>query len=259
MMLEKAIKKWWFYVFALILAFIPSITQKSVPPDQIPLLIKEVLQNSFIYRFPVFFPIIKILIILILSGTLFFKDIFKKVFPLFFIILLTIISVFQNISLDTQFGHALLLGNLLIQGLVVISWIYEFRVQYNNYSQIKFARWKIVCLILGFFAFWMPASNGLMKFSLIDFFINEAGLAYCMITPVILSFLFLYFPNVNKVTLRITSFTGLYFGIMNMLTWFLLNTEYWWMGVIHLPLLINSTIGLILSTKIKARTSYNNG
>jgi hypothetical protein len=100
----------------------------------------------------------------------------------------------------------------------------------------------------------MPASNGLMKFSLIDFFINEAGLAYCMITPVILSFLFLYFPNVNKVTLRITSFTGLYFGIMNMLTWFLLNTEYWWMGVIHLPLLINSMIGLILSTKIKART-----
>jgi len=258
-MFENAIKKWWFYVFALILAFIPSITQKSVPPDQIPLLIKEVLQNPLAYRFPIFFPIVKILIISILVGTLFFKDTFKKVFPLFFIILLAVISVFQNISLNTQFGYALLLGNLLIQGLVVFSWIYEIRVQHNKYSKINIKWWKIVCLILGFFAFWMPASNGLMRFSLIDFFINEAGLTYCMITPVILSFLFLYYPNVNKVTLRITSIAGLYFGIMNMITWFVLNTEYWWMGVIHLPLLINSMIGLILSIKIKARTSYNNG
>jgi hypothetical protein len=201
---------------------------------------------------------VKILIILILSCTLFFKDIFKKVFPLFFIILLTVIAVFQNISLDTQFGYALLLGNLLIQGLVVISWIYEFRVQYNKYSKIKLTWWKIFCLILGIFAFWMPASNGLMRFSLSDFFINEASLTYCMITPVILSFLFLYFPNVNKVTLRITSFVGLYFGIMNMLTWFLLNAAYWWMGIIHLPLLITSLIGLILSTKIETKTSCNN-
>jgi len=87
--------------------------------------------------------------------------------------------------------------------------------------------------------------------------IIKAGLTYCMITPVALSVLLLYYPDVNRVTLRVTAFVGLYFGIMNMLTWFVLNTEFWWMGVLHLPLLMNSIIGLICSRAIKVRTSYS--
>jgi hypothetical protein len=170
---------------------------------------------------------------------------------------MSIVAIFQNISLETQFGYAILLGNIIIQGLVIITWIYEIKVQKNDFSKINITWWKILCLLLGFFAFWMPSKNGLMHFSFIDLFINEAGLTYCMITPVALSVLLLYYPDVNRVTLRVTAFVGLYFGIMNMLTWFVLNTEFWWMGVLHLPLLMNSIIGLICSRAIKVRTSYS--
>jgi cyanate permease len=58
-MLEKAITKWWFYVIVLLIAFIPSITQKSVPPEQTPLIIQEVLQNPLAYKYSIFFRYLK--------------------------------------------------------------------------------------------------------------------------------------------------------------------------------------------------------
>jgi len=170
---------------------------------------------------------------------------------------MSIVAIFQNISLETQFGYAILLGNIIIQGIVIITWIYEIKVQKNDFSKINITWWKILCLLLGFFAFWMPSKNGFMHFSFIDLFINEAGLTYCMITPVALSVLLLYYPDVNKVSLRVTALVGLYFGIMNIFTWFVLNAEFWWMGVLHLPLLINSIIGLVCSRSIKSMDSYN--
>ena len=95
----------------------------------------------------------------------------------------------------------------------------------------------------------MPALNGKMYFSLKDLIMNESGLTYCMVTPIILSILLLYYPRINGITLRITSFVGLLFGILNMITWFILNTNFWWMGILHLPLLIISCVGLVLSKK----------
>jgi len=57
------------------------------------------------------------------------------------------------------------------------------------------------------------------------------------------------YPRINKITLRITSFVGFLFGILNMITWFILNTSFWWMGILHFPLLIISFVGLVLSKK----------
>ena len=39
-------------------------------------------------------------------------------------------------------------------------------------------------------------------------------------------------------TSNVISFVGLSFGIFNMMTWFGFNIENWWMGILHLPLLI---------------------
>lgn len=256
-MIEKIIKKWWFYVALLILSFIPSITQITTSPEQISSVIKEVLQNSLIYKIEFLFPIAKIALIILLLGPFIWKNVFRRIFPILISLILIFVLLFQNISLETQFGYAILLGNILIQLVVVFFWIYEVKVQKNDFSKLHITWWKIVCLLLGFVAFWMPAKNGLMHFSVSDILLNEAGLAYCMITPVILAILLLYFPNINIATLRITAFVGLYFGIMNMITWFVLSTEYWWMGVLHLPLLIISCIGFILSraTRISAVSS----
>ena len=82
--------------------------------------------------------------------------------------------------------------------------------------------------------------------SISTIFTNEAGVTYCMITPVILGIL-LFSKNINKATLNIISFVGLSFGIFNMMTWFGFNIKDWWMGILHLPLLIISIYGLRIS------------
>jgi hypothetical protein len=99
----------------------------------------------------------------------------------------------------------------------------------------------------------MPNDEGHMYFSVSDVIFNEAGLTYCMITPVVLSILIIYYPNINMATLRITSFVGFYFGVVNMITWFILNTDFWWMGVLHLPLFLISSFGLLLSMRVNTK------
>ncbi len=76
---------------------------------------------------------------------------------------------------------------------------------------------------------------------------NEAGVTYCMITPVVIGALVLLDGQVAPATLSLISFVGLYFGIVNLLTWWRLTPENWWMGVLHLPLLILASYGLIVA------------
>ena len=80
---------------------------------------------------------------------------------------------------------------------------------------------------------------------------NEAGLTYCMITPVILGVMILFSKSIYKPTFYIVSFIGFMFGTINMLTWFVLDSQNWWMGVLHLPLAILSTYALLLCRKNK--------
>lgn len=82
---------------------------------------------------------------------------------------------------------------------------------------------------------------------------NEAGLTYCMITPVILGVMLLFSKGVYKPLLSVISYTGFLFGLMNMITWFALRSENWWMGILHFPLLILSIYCMIVAHKEKEK------
>jgi len=250
--MDSLSKKWWFYLILIAVGFVPSVTQKPVDPQQTSLIIQDVLQKPLIYEIPAIFPLVKIALAFFMITAAVYGSGFKKGFHYLVIILLAGIAVFQNISFETRFGYAVVLGNILIQLAVVIFWIYEAGAGKNEYRiESRISWWKIICLILGFFAFWMPAGEGVMGFYPADILMNEAMVTYCMVTPVLLAFLFLFYPKINIPVLRVMSFVGLYYGILNMMTWFWMNTEFWWMGVVHLPLLINSAAGLIVSLRIK--------
>jgi Na+/proline symporter len=77
-----------------------------------------------------------------------------------------------------------------------------------------------------------------------------SGRAFCMMTPVYVRLLTLYWPKVNIATLRVTSLVGLIIGLYNMFANFAVNpSKRWWNGVLHIPLLVISLYGLILSLK----------
>lgn len=75
-------------------------------------------------------------------------------------------------------------------------------------------------------------------------FLNEAGVTCCMITPVILGTLLMFPDAVDRRTLSEVSFVGLIFGLINVVVWFGLAPHSWWMGVLHLPLVIIATFAL---------------
>jgi hypothetical protein len=79
-------------------------------------------------------------------------------------------------------------------------------------------------------------------------FTNAAGLAFCMMAPVYLAILTLYYPKVNIAILRVTSLLGIIIGFWNMLVNFVINLDFlWWNGVLHLPLVFISICAFILS------------
>jgi Na+/proline symporter len=103
---------------------------------------------------------------------------------------------------------------------------------------------------LAILAFWAPASRGRPDFNPVYLVTNGAGLAFCMMTPVYVGLLTLYWPKVNIATLRVTSLVGLIIGLYNMhVNFFVRPSMLWWNGVLHIPLLTVSLYGLILSLK----------
>ena len=57
-----------------------------------------------------------------------------------------------------------------------------------------------------------------------------------MMLPVYLAVLMVYWPSVNTPLMRLTAVAGLITGLFNMAQWFGFNPQFWWMGVLHLPL-----------------------
>jgi len=101
-------KKWWFYLLILILFFLPSYSTKPVNPQEISLLVIEVLKNPFIHIFEVAYPISKVLFIIAIIFLIILKEKISYYFTIYITILLFIISIFQNMGLTETYGFSAL-------------------------------------------------------------------------------------------------------------------------------------------------------
>jgi uncharacterized membrane protein HdeD (DUF308 family) len=104
-------------------------------------------------------------------------------------------------------------------------------------------------LLLAVLAYWGPYSvvNGTIRPDFDPLLLltsPDYGLTFCFTTPVFLLGLILFHTQANQFAYRITAFSGLLYGLFNLTHWFNPNT--WWMGFLHLPLLIISVYALFL-------------
>jgi len=248
--LESLTSKWWFYLILILLYFLPSYSAIQYPTTEIPKVIVEVLKNPIIYSYPIIFPIFKILMLIMVLGIFLCNNRINRIFAFFIFILLLVISIFQNSSFTNDYGFVLLTGGCILQLTMAISWGWEVLSPKNFYPKPKNFQWKWILVPLVFLSFWFPMDNSANPdFSITSLFTNGAMLTYCMVTPILLFLLISAYPRVNVVTFRLTSFVGLLYGIMNMINWFILNNEFWWLGVLHLPLFLLAIIALFLKTK----------
>ena len=145
-------------------------------------------------------------------------------------------------------GLAVITGNLVLVLIVALLWAWESVAQENDFARCKRHRWEWWWAVpLAVVALLAPVDAGTMEpdFTL-GMLTNEAGLTCCMMTPVVLAVLTLSYPKVNLAVMRVTGFVGMVLGLVNMVVWFLLEPWGWWMGVMHIPLLVLSLYAFVL-------------
>jgi hypothetical protein len=239
-LLNKAVTKWWFYLIILLLFFtIPSYTQKGASYQESQNIIKEVLTNPLIYSFTPLFWISKATIVLLVLFLIFQGKKMPRTLASIITVFYIGIAVFQNTAETNSYGFAILSGNMVLMLVVAISWIFEAINPKSDFSSVRVPLWKWWVLPLAALAFWFPTdANGITpQFTLANLISNGSMLTYCMMTPVVLAMLTIFYPRVNLITIRVTSFVGIMFGVTNEVEWFFLNPSMWWMGIMHIPLI----------------------
>jgi type IV secretory pathway VirB3-like protein len=247
-------RKWWFLLVFILLQFVPSYASKGVDPSEISEFIVEILSHSLLYSYSVLYPIFKIIPLFLVICLLLFKNRVTRPFSVYVGITYVLFAFLQNIAMTEEYGLGIIISNLAMFLIVAGFWFWEAIVKKNDFTSRTIPTWKYWVIPFAFLAFWYPANPDtfMPDFNPAYFFTNEAGLYFCMMTPVYLAILTLYYPRVNEATLRVTSLVGTIIGIWNMFTNFFADPSLlWWNGILHIPLFTISIYGLILSYKMK--------
>jgi len=251
--LEKVTRKWWFLLLLVLIAFIvPPYASKGYPfPEKGFDVALQGLANPIysFFEYRVAFKVIPILLIVALilvpKRVTHFFNIYVGLSYLFF-------AFYQGIGNTEEYGLVVNLAVAIAFLTVSASWFWEVFVHRNNFSNRRQPIWKYWVAPLALFAFWFPVNRQTLMpyFNLIYFFGNGAGLAFCTMTPIYIGVLTIWHPTVNPVTLRVTSVVGLSTALANMHLEFVRYPDMmWWVGVLHVPLLVISLYGLMLSLK----------
>ena len=251
--LDSITRRWWFLAIFILLGTVmpPFVSRGIVEPSEIGEVISYILSNALINSWAPWYPVFKIIPLVLVAGIILFGNRMSRVFSLYAGVSYVLFAVLQGIAITDEYGLAIVTGNVITMLIVAGFWFWEAAVGQNDLSprQIPIAKYWVVPL--AFLAFWFPIDLTTMRpeFTLTQFVANSAGLAFCLMTPVYLAILTLYYPKVNMATLRVTSLLGVLIGFWNMVVDILLRLDdpLWWLGGLHIPVLAISIYALILS------------
>ncbi len=251
--LERITRRWWFFGLFILIQFVPPYASKGYNfPEEWSDVITQALSNMVVGSCSALYPVFKVIPIVIVASIVVFRNRVTRLFNIYVAISYVIFAVGQSIGVTEKYGVAICTINLIMFLAVAGFWVWEAKVLQNDFSPAKIATWKYWVVPLAVLAFWYPLDLKTAKpdFVLFGFFTNGAGMAFCTMTPVYLGLLTLYWPKVNIVTLRVTSVVGFIIGLYNMNLNFIMRPSIlWWNGVLHIPLLVISLYGLVLSLK----------
>jgi hypothetical protein len=247
---EVVTRRWWFFLILLILQMLPPLTAEPVGSEQAGWLIGAVLSQAIVYDLAPLFPFFKILAILMIVSVFALKTRISRYFSVYVGVFYFLVAFLQSIAFTEEFGFAVVTVNLVMFLIVALTWFWEAIAQKNVFDTPRRDQSTIWVIPLAILAFWYPINTETMALDLnpLLFLTGEAGLAFCMMTPVFLSVLIIFYPNINIVTLRVTSLVGIIISFYNILTNFIMFPALlFWNGILHIPLIVLSVYGFILS------------
>ena len=247
----------WFRAAVLICLFLPLYTQSPYDPQQTPDLIYQVLSHPLTSHLEPLMSIFKLGLLLAVLSPLFLKRRGAAVVLAYYTFLLFIVGALQNTTITENYGFVWIVGNTIVHYMLAVICLVDICKRHTQLSRHHFDKSKLWIAPLMLLALLMPYGvsadgNAIPDISM-RMLTNDAALTFCMITPVVIGTLLLFWRGVHRPTLAGLSFVGAIFGIINGLLWFTLRPESWWMGVLHLPLLIISTHGLAVARRNTAR------
>ena len=250
--LDRITRRWWFFgLFVLMQFTIPPYASKGYKIEDWGNVIMHALSNAIVHQYSELYPIFKVIPIILLVGLIIFRNKVARLFAIYVALSYALFAIGQSIAVTEKYGVVICTINIVMFFVVAAFWAWEAVVVQNDFKLARIPLWRYWVVPLAVLAFWAPPSRGgTPDFNPIYLLTNGSGLAFCLMTPVYVGLLTLYWPRVNIAALRVTSLVGLIIGLYNMYANFGINPAgRWWNGVLHIPLLVISLYGLILSLK----------
>jgi hypothetical protein len=229
-----------------ILAILPPYVSKGFSISQIPAINAYILTHSVRHLAAAFFPLVNLLglsayAFAVLGGTRGYSF-----FSAFLVLAYTASAFLQGVAISDRHGFGLCTSTLLLTLLAAYAWLDEMRSSRMATKLMRFSPRTAVLLLIALVAIWQPinATSLLPEFSPRSILASGSMLTFCVSTIVGLSLLLIRYPDAGISTLRLTSAIGLLIGIGNLWLEIFFLAGYSWLGVLHVPLVALSLIGL---------------
>lgn len=186
-------------------------------------------------------PVFHVATLLLIIAIWILGDRMSRIFDVYFGVNYLFIAFTQVMGFTEEYGFVVMVGSVISYCLIGLLFFWDafktrLSTQFGGVSPIRY--WVIP---LAFIAFWSPFDIIGMKLDFNPILLLTSvgyGLSFCMTTPVVLGLLTLFYPRVNEPVLKVTSFVGIIYGLLNMGQ--LADPTRFWLGVLHFPLLLIS-------------------
>ncbi len=167
--LELITRKWWFFLFFILIQFIPPYALKGFEVAEMGKFMGEVLSHSLVYNLSSLYLIFKILPLALVIGIILFGNRVARIFDLYVAIAYLLFAFLQNIAFTEKYGLAIITTNIVMFLLVALFWIWEAVIQKNDFSSQPKLSKKYLIIPLAFLAFWYSINPETMGQNLISF------------------------------------------------------------------------------------------
>jgi hypothetical protein len=238
-------------IVLLFCTFLPTLAAVPFAQEESTLVIRDVLMlTSTAYLW--LSPTIHVITVILLVALFRYGWKIGRVADAFFGILFLFFAFSNHIAVTENYGLVVLTGNLVPIFIVGLFWMWEVYKPLNEYVFQRPPAWRYWVLPFVFLAFWSPINAELNPdFNPLLLLTSSFGVMYCPTTPLIIAALTLIYPRVNIFLLRITSFVGVLIGLFNAMSFFIMPGYTLWNLILHTPLILISTYGLLIPILMK--------
>lgn len=213
-----------------------------VPGPEVGAAINEALAQPLVYAYPVVFPLAKLLLVAV--GVLAMVGVrwSARVLIGYFAVVLVVVGLLQNMADLGERGFVITTGNIVVMLALAVGCLVALRWVGVEAGELRPSRLWVVPLAALAAAFPFREVDGLLLPGIEGTLTGPAGVTFCMVAAVVAAAMYVR-PGAYPALLRVAvGSVGTLFGLLNAVTWFVFVPASWWMGVLHLPLLVCSLV-----------------